>query len=306
MTGDAPILLEHLITRGYLDRLTLVFTHFEAVAAPDLDSRGRKAKVLEGLSNAIQGIGSLPKTQRILLERSAESRTYFLARLDAPDITQRSTQAEIKRICERISSSAAKPEVQRIRPLYNEYQFADALRTAIKAYRRDWSEAVLSRLQYKKIEALTNWIGNAYADGYPRRNLYPGQNLSERLISAISMELENPQRWEPVEPESDEEESGILNRIRNKVGDRIDLYCREVIVRDPQTGYWLPAYQNIFGRGTQVRRARAVARILEDRAQLPDEGLGQFTKDIWRIVEETVEEVSAADTEQEAKRARAR
>jgi hypothetical protein len=41
---------------------------------------------------------------------------------------------------------------------------------------------------------------------------------------------------------------------------------------------------------------------LEDRAQLPDEGLGQFTKDIWRIVQETVEEVAAADAEQEAKR----
>jgi hypothetical protein len=258
------------------------------------------------VSNAIQGISSLPKAQRVLLERTAESKTYFLARLDASEITQRSTQAEIKRICDRIISSAAPPEVQRLRPLYNEYQFADALRTAIKGYRRDWSEGVLAKLQYKKMEALTNWIGNAYADGYPKRNLYPGQNLSERLVSAISIELENPQRWEPIEPESEEEESRILNTIRNKVGDRLDAYCREIIVRDPRTGFWLPAYQTIFGQGTQVRRARAVARILEDRAQLPDEGLGQFTKDIWHIVQETVEEVTAADAEQEAERVAAR
>jgi hypothetical protein len=56
MTGDAPILLENLIVRGHLDRLALIFTDFEDVAAPDLDWAGRKAKVLEGLSNAIQAI----------------------------------------------------------------------------------------------------------------------------------------------------------------------------------------------------------------------------------------------------------
>jgi hypothetical protein len=89
MTGAAPILLEHLITRGYLDRLIVAFTHFEAVAAPDLDAQGRKAKALEGLSGAIQGIGSLPKVQRALLERTAESKTYFFARLDATEITQK-------------------------------------------------------------------------------------------------------------------------------------------------------------------------------------------------------------------------
>jgi hypothetical protein len=55
MTGDAPALLEDLITRGFLDRLTIIFTHFEAVDAPDLDMRGRRSKVLEGLSTAIQG-----------------------------------------------------------------------------------------------------------------------------------------------------------------------------------------------------------------------------------------------------------
>jgi hypothetical protein len=41
----------------------------------------------------------------------------------------------------------------------------------------------------------------------------------------------------------------------------------------------------------QIRRARTVARILEDRAQLPDEGLGEFTKDVWRIVEEAIEHI---------------
>jgi hypothetical protein len=63
------------------------------------------------------------------------------------------------------------------------------------------------------------------------------------------------------------------------------------LVRDPRRVSWLPAYENIHGAGTQVRRARAIARILEDRAQLPDEGLGQFTKDVWRMVEGAIGEV---------------
>jgi hypothetical protein len=81
----------------------------------------------------------------------------------------------------------------------------------------------------------------------------------------------------------------------NPVDVTLDTYCRETLVRDPRVGFWLPAYENISGQGTKVRRARTIARILEDRAQLPNEGLGELTKDIWKIVEETIAEVCLSD-----------
>ncbi len=298
MTGDAPILLENLIARGHQDRLALIFTHFEDVAAPDLDAAGRKAKVLEGLSNAIQAIASLPKAQRVLLERTAESKAHFLARLDLPEIRSKSVQEEMKRVCDQFKR-AGKISIPRIRPLFNEYQIANVLRREIEAYRKDWSEPELESYHWKIMEALTNWIGHAYADGYPKRNLYPGQDLSQRLISAISVELELPTGWDPWKPESADDELRILNAIRSKVGDRIDAYCSEALVRDPRTGFWLPAYENISGPGTKVRRARTIARILEDRAQLPNEGLGRFTKDIWQIVETTIAKVCSVEQETE-------
>jgi hypothetical protein len=74
-----------------------------------------------------------------------------------------------------------------------------------------------------------------------QRNLYPGQNLSQRLVAALSIELENPHDWDPSEPSDPEEKSRILNLIRNNMSDPIDLYCREVLVRDPRTTSWLPA-----------------------------------------------------------------
>lgn len=137
MTGDAPILLENLIVRGHQDRLALIFTHFEDVAAPDLDWAGRKAKVLEGLSNAIQAIASLPKGQRVLLERTAESKAYFLARLDLPEVKLKSTQAEMKRLCKQFRRSAGETEIPKFLPLNNEYQIANVLRREIEAYRQD-------------------------------------------------------------------------------------------------------------------------------------------------------------------------
>jgi hypothetical protein len=303
MTGDSLILLQNLIARGFLERLALVFTHFEAVNAPDLDAAGRRAKVLEGLSGAIQSIESLPKTQKVLLEGTAESKAYYLARLDARDVTHKPTQAEMRRLCDRINDTVGEQEVQPIGPSYNEYQIADVVRREIEAYRRDWSAAELAGYNYKIIEALTNWIGNAYSDGYPKKRLYPGQDLSRRLVSAISIELENPREWEPCPPDSAEEESRILNAIRNLVGDGIDTYCRDAVVRDPRTVAWLPAYQNIGGKGTLLRRAKTVARILEDHAQLPDEGVGKFTKDIWQIVQEAIAEVCAPEDEHDTKRA---
>jgi hypothetical protein len=294
MTGDAPILLENLIIRGHQDRLALVFTHFEDVAAPDLDLAGRKAKVLEGVSNAVQSIGSLPKAQRVLLENTAESKAYFLARLDMNEIKLNSVKAEMKRVCD-LFRRGNESELPKIRPLFNEYQIATALSTEIAAYRQDWSELGLSSYHWKIIEALTNWIGHAYSDGYPKRNLYPGQDLSQRLVSAVSIALESPTEWAPYPPQNAGEESQILNAIRSKVSDKIDAFCRDALVRDPRNGFWLPAYENIFGPGTKARRARTVARILEDRAQLPSEGLGTFTKDIWQIVEKAIAEVCSLD-----------
>jgi hypothetical protein len=251
------------------------------------------------LSNAIQAIASLPKAQRVLLERTAESKAYFLARLNQPQIKHTPTQAEMKRICDqfRRGGEASLPKFQ---PMFNEYQIANVLWREIETYRQDWSEAELASYHWKIMEALTNWIGHAYSDGYPKRNLYPGQDLSQRLVSAISIELESPKDWEPYRPESADDESRILNAIRSKVGDRVDTYCREALVRDPRTGSWLPAYEPIFGLGTKVRRARTIARILEDRAQLPNEGLGKFTKDIWHIVEETIDEVCSSEQKTEA------
>ena len=296
MTGDAPTLLEHLLTRGYLDRLLLVFTNFESVDAPDLDANGRKAKVLEGLSNAIQRI-VLPKAQRILLERNALSQSYFLSKLNLDDILVKSTKAAIKSIFDRIEAGTSKPaKIRNIRPMYNEYDIANIVSEGIQSYRRDWSEASLASRNYKIIEALTNWIGNAYSDGYPRRRLYPGQNLSERLVSAISVSLEEPREWTPITP-TDEEQSEILNAIRTKVADRIDQYCRQAVIQDPRTTRWLPAYQNISGLGTLRKRAKVVSRILEDQVELPEEGLGRFTKDIWQRVEDTIVEVCCKDDE---------
>ena len=147
------------------------------------------------------------------------------------------------------------------------------------------------------MQALTNWIGHAYSDGYPKRNLYPGQDLSERLVSAISRELESPADWEPWKPEDPDKELRILIAIRTEVGDRIDAHCRESLVRDPRTGFWLPAYEDIYGPGTKARRARAIARILEDRAQLPEEGLGRFANEIWAIVQTSIQKVCSPNEE---------
>lgn len=214
--------------------------------------------------------------------------------MNRPEVTQQQTQSELKRLGEHIDRSAGTPAPPQYRPLFNEYTIANVLDREIQAYRQDWSQDELGTYHWKTIEALTNWIGHGWANGYPKRNLYPGQDLAQRLGKAVSNELESPSGWHPNAPENPEEESRILNAIRRNVGDRIDEHCKEVLVHDPRTSAWLPAYENINGPGTKVRRARTVARILEDRAQLPDEGLGEFTKDVWQIVQDAIEDTCRA------------
>jgi hypothetical protein len=295
MTGDGPILLQDIITRGFLDRLAIIFTHFEAVQAPDLDVPARRSKVLEGLSTAVQGL-DLPKAQKVLLEHTAEVKAHFLSRLNDREIKLRSTQAAINDLCTRIRNCVERPMPQRVRPQFNEYQIADVLCVEIEKYRRDWSGPSLAGFHYKIMEALTNWIGNAYSNGYPKQGLYPAQNLSQRLVLAVSKKLENPKGWESREPDP-EEQSRILNAIRNVISGDIDEHCLTVLVSDPRKTEWFPAWKNISGHGTKVRRARTVARILEDHAQLPEEGVGEFTKAIWKIVQDAIEKTCAEPKE---------
>ena len=239
----------------------------------------------------------MPKAQRVILERTADSKAYFLSRLDKPEVKIKSTHIELKRLCEHIAQSAAEPEFPKFRPVYDRYQIANVLDREIAAYRQDWSAAELSSYHWKIMQALTNWIGHAYSDGYPKRNLYPAQDLAERIVSAISIELDSPAEWKPRSPENPDEESRILNAIRSEVGKRIDAHCREILVQDPRTGFWLPAYEDISGPGTKARRARAVARILEDRAQLPNESLGKFANETWAIVQTSIQKVCSSDEE---------
>jgi hypothetical protein len=81
----------------------------------------------------------LPKAQRVQLERTAEAKTYFLARMDRPEVKQTQTQAELKRLGEHIDRSAGQPAPPQYRPLFNEYAIANVLHQEIEAYRQDWS-----------------------------------------------------------------------------------------------------------------------------------------------------------------------
>jgi hypothetical protein len=90
--------------------------------------------------------------------------------------------------------------------------------------------------------------------------------ISERLVSGISIQLEQPKVWEPRTP-TEEEQSAILNAIRSKVGDRFDHYCRQVLVQHLRTIQWLPAYQRSLAQAqrgdvhcrTHCRRSGPIA-----------------------------------------------
>src|SRR5215216_309245 len=101
--------------------------------------------------------------------------------------------------------------------------------------------------------------------------------------------MESPDKWKPRTPKDADEEAIILNAIQDRVSQKIDEICRRSVIQDPRTRERLPAYLDINGRGTQWKRARRVARILEDQAPMPDEGLGEFVKEIWAAVSESAE-----------------
>ena len=90
--------------------------------------------------------------------------------LKAIDIA-RLTASELQRLLKRFASSVLPTTPHVSLPIYNKFQLAKVIDEALLTYRKDWSADELQRYQYKIIEALTNWVGNALRDGYPKRNL---------------------------------------------------------------------------------------------------------------------------------------
>ena len=290
--APAPLLVSELVARGHIDKLLMVFTYFEDVEAPDLDKSGRKAKVLESVAGVIQSLDSLTKPQRIKLENALESKVFFLADLDKDSLSEctKGTRQEFQKLCDRLTTCTT-PTFSYRKPRYNEYEIAKAVSREISSFRKDWASEALSSYHWKIMQALTNRIGNAYdgGEGYPRQKLYPGQDLARRMIVAISAELEKPKDWIPNSPSNSDEKSAILDAIRTQVSSRVVELCKRCIIQEARTPDWLPAYREIFGFGTKIKRATRVARILEDRAPLPEEGLGEFVKEIWGLVLEGID-----------------
>jgi hypothetical protein len=294
MVGDAPLVISEAAARGYQDRLMIAYTHFEAVNAPNLLPNDRKSAVLKIVSGTIQAIGNLSKLQKVSLEKNLDKKIFFLSSLNKPTIGEnlRLTRVELKRLI-MMFQAAVKPLAPIVAvPKYNRYRVAAIVESVIATYRNVWSTNELRKYNYKIMEALTNWIGNALKDGYPKRNLYPAQYLSQRLIEAISLELEQPETWQPTKPTSEVTVENTINAIRVAVGRKIDAICRRHIIQDPRLSEWVPAYREIGGFGTTVRRARRISRILEDGAPLPTEGLGEFVEEIWNVVEASCNEVA--------------
>ena len=133
MTGDAPVLLE---TPDCQRVSGTACAHLHAFRGCRSSRSGLGWQEGKGTGRREQR----HTEHRILAENAARySRTHRRVQdlfpaghLNQSEIKQKSTQAELKRICDHIKRSAGEPEIPKFRPLYNEYQIANVVLREIR------------------------------------------------------------------------------------------------------------------------------------------------------------------------------
>lgn len=297
-----------MITSGSARKLLLVFTHFDEVKGDNLPNAAAKEQhVLASAENVLASIGEElgPFAERALRGRLKDA-CFFVAgideNLDATKKTQKRTIGQLQSLLAAIDVIVEKPEPVLAKPVYDRMNLVLAVKNAAESFHDAWWPRLgldykpgVSKEHWKRIWALSRRLSTpGLGDEYD--NLKPVADLRKQLQDRLYVLLQNPLRWDPVEPTDDSHKQQVFDGLANALSAKIlDLATRRV--RAERMPEWQSAF-NQSGRGSSYARASIIGeRIYERAAPIPDvtpsPDRNSFLHEVAAVVEVVCEEVGA-------------
>lgn len=306
----APVAaMKEMITSGSASKLLLVFTHFDEVKGDNLPNAAAKEQhVLASAENVLASIGEDlgPFAERALRGRLKDA-CFFVGgideHLDAAKKSQKRTITQLHALLAAIDAIVEKPAPVDAKPIYDRMNLVLAVKNAAEGFHDTWWPRLglaykpgASKEHWKRIWALSRRLGTpGFGDEYD--NLKPVADLRKQLQDRLYVLLQNPLRWDPVEPTDDAHKQQVFDELAKALSAKmLDLATRRV------RGERMPEWQSAFnqsGRGSSYARASIIGERIYDRAApvpdvTPSPDRNSFLHEVAAVVESVCLEMGAS------------
>ncbi len=306
----APVAaMKEMITSGSASKLLLVFTHFDEVKGDNLPNAAAKEQhVLASAENVLAAIGEDlgPFAERALRSRLKDA-CFFVGGIDEhlepTKKSQKRTIGQLKALLAAIDTIVEKPAPVYAKPIYDRVNLVLAVKNAAEGFHDTWWSRLglafkpgASKEHWKRIWALSRRLGTpGCGDEYD--NLKPVADLRKQLLDRLYILLQNPLRWDPVEPTDDADKQQVFDGLAQALSAKmLDLATRRV--RGERMSEWQTAF-NQSGRGSSYVRASIIGEQIYDRAApipdvTPSPDRNSFLHEVAAVVESVCREMGAS------------
>lgn len=287
--------LEALVSAGQTKKISVAFTHMDAVQGPNLRGRAKIDHAFNNLRNIVEN--QLAKSLPLDVVRSVtdhlERNVFYLGKVNDAEATP--AYPELRRLLGRLESAAPRPPQVIGFPRYSTDNLVLSIRDAAEAFRLPWRAKLGLETHpqhhayaWQSIKAMTRRYAEGFDDGYPLR---PASNLLGALSVAISRFLESPTTWEGTL--SLEERRDIIDHIKGIASNGLAALSTKRLREKPQP-QWQTAYAHRGGGSTFDRRSSIeaiYARWVPIPSSAGDTITQEFLDDIKAIVTAAIDTV---------------
>jgi hypothetical protein len=219
-----------------------------------------------------------PFAERALRGRLKEA-CFFVGgideNLDGSKKAHKRTIGQLRELLVAIDSIVERPAPIAAKPIYDRMNLVLAVKNAAESFHEAWWPRLgltykpgVGKEHWKRVWALSRRLSTpGFGDEYD--NLKPVADLRKQLQDRLYVLLQNPLRWDPVEPADDAHKQQVFDGLANALSAKmLDLATRRV--RAERISEWQSAF-NQSGRGSSYARASIIGeRIYERAAPIPD------------------------------------
>lgn len=288
---------------GHNAKLAVAFTHFDHIKGNNLrtsdDKRAHVMASVLGALSRLQDVLGAPVVRSI--EHGIDDRCFMLGGVDKSlsELRPRAAdymRGELARLVDFCERAILPPPPPKVGPVYDPTGVSFAVREAVTKFQGPWTARLgqgrsyegIGKEHWTRIKALNRRIAEELSDEYDR--LRPVADLVDSLTLSVSRFLDEPIDWEGI-AEDEEEKQVAIARIRRAVSAAIHELAKRRLVEE-HLGEWRTAY-DYRGTGSTFQRARAIHRICDEAAPMPDAVMPppskQFLIEIRRTVIAAIE-----------------
>lgn len=293
--------LEGIVNAGHTRKVSLVFTHMDAVKGDNLKGTAKYEHVFAGLRNVVENQVAKnvsPEAARFLMER-LRANTFYVGKIQ--DFDPRPAKKELLRLFSHLAEAKPPVFVPVGAPVYSQDNLVLAVQKAISSFRRTWqaylgvpNDPTTKAKPWQTVKALSRRYAERFDDGFVLR---PTSDLVSALSASFSQFLENPIEW-TAEP-SPEQRREIIDHLKAAITNNL-LEFSSVRLRDTPHPKWVEAY-SLKGSGSTSTRKMRIEELLQASLPIPDatgnKEVSKLLGELKEIFETALKDVEAKSTQ---------